>query len=436
MNPIAEELNEIIRGSNIHIYEMLSDVGKNLFFPRGILSQSAEAKEKAHRFNATIGMATEKGDTMHLPSVMAMLRGIAPKEALTYAPSFGIPPLRQAWKEALIQKNPSLKGKEISLPVVSQAITHGLSVISDMWVDPGDPIILPDKMWGNYNMIFAVRRGARIVNYVLFDGNGKFNINSFESCIKNEAQHGKKIIIILNFPNNPTGYTVTPEEGDRIVDILTDIAGSGTNVLAVTDDAYFGLFYEKDILTESIFARIAGRHPRLMAVKLDGATKENYVWGLRVGFITYGAALEGDSPKAYDALERKTAGAVRGSISNASHLSQQIVLKSLHSESFPAEKEDKYRIMLERAREVKKVLADPKYKGAFEAYPFNSGYFMCLRLKTVEAEPLRVHLLDKYGVGLISLGKSDLRVAFSCLEKEDVRELFDTVLRGVRDLEQ
>ena len=125
MNPIAEELNEIIRGSNIHIYEMLSDVGKNLFFPRGILSQSAEAKEKAHRFNATIGMATEKGDTMHLPSVMAMLRGIAPKEALTYAPSFGIPPLRQAWKEALIQKNPSLKGKEISLPVVSQAITHG-----------------------------------------------------------------------------------------------------------------------------------------------------------------------------------------------------------------------------------------------------------------------------------------------------------------------
>jgi len=60
---------------------------------------------------------------------------------------------------------------------------------------------------------------------------------------------------------------------------------------------------------------------------------------------------------------------------------------------------------------------------------------MCLRLKTVEAEPLRVHLLEKYGVGLISLGSTDLRVAFSCLEEEDTRELFDIVLKGVKDLE-
>ena len=104
MNPIAEELNEIIRAGNEQIYEMLSDVGKNLFFPKGILSQSAEAKEKAHKFNATIGMATEKGRTMHLPSVMAMLNAIRPKEALTYAPSFGIMPLRQTWQDEMFRK--------------------------------------------------------------------------------------------------------------------------------------------------------------------------------------------------------------------------------------------------------------------------------------------------------------------------------------------
>jgi dimeric dUTPase (all-alpha-NTP-PPase superfamily) len=54
----------------------------------------------------------------------------------------------------------------------------------------------------------------------------------------------------------------------------------------------------------------------------------------------------------------------------------------------------------------------------------------------VDAEPLRLHLLEKYGVGLISLGKTDLRVAFSCLEKEDVQELFDTVFQAIKDLEQ
>jgi len=434
MNPIAKELNDIIKGANIHAYEMLSEVGKNLFFPKGILSQSAEAKEKAHKFNATIGMATEKGRTMYMPSIMDSVKGLAPEEALTYAPSFGIMPLRRAWQEALFEKNPTLKGEEISLPVVTNAITHGLSVIGDMWVDPGDVIILPDKMWGNYNLIFSVRKGAQIVNYSLFDGKGGFNLEAFRTCVQSEASKRDKIIVILNFPNNPTGYTISSREAEEIVNILTQTAREGTNVVAATDDAYFGLFFEDNALKESLFVRLIGRDPRLLAIKLDGATKENYVWGLRVGFVTYGVSFKGDSKQAYDALERKTAGAVRGSISNASHLSQEIVLKSLQSGSYQAEKEEKYQIMEDRAREVKRVLADPKYNDAWAPYPFNSGYFMCLRLKTVEAEKLRVHLLDKYGVGLISLGDTDLRVAFSCLEKDDVRELFDTVLQGIKDL--
>jgi len=435
MDPIARELNEIIIQGNEHIYEMLSNVGKALFFPKGILSQGAEAKEKAHKFNATIGMATEKGRTMHLSSIMSMVTGLAPRQALTYAPSFGIAPLRQAWYEALLSKNPSLNGKKISLPIVTHAITHGLSVVSDMWVDPGDVIILPDKMWGNYNLIFSVRRGSRIARYSLFDSHGKFNFEAFKTCLQSEAKDRKKIIVLLNFPNNPTGYTVNSGEADRIVDFLTALAQKGTNVLAITDDAYFGLFYEEDAIKESIFARLVGRDPRLLAIKLDGATKENFVWGLRVGFITYGAFLKGDSKKPYDALEKKTAGAVRGSISNASHLSQEIVLKSMQSEDYRTEKNEKFLIMKERAQEVKRVLSDSKYVEAWEAYPFNSGYFMCLNLKTVDAEPLRVHLLEKYGVGLIALGKTDLRVAFSCLEKEDIKELFDTVLQGIKDLE-
>ena len=435
MNPIAQELNKIIKDSNIHVYEMLSEVGKSLFFPKGILSQSAEAKEKAHKFNATIGMATEKGKTMFLPSIMAMINGLEPQEALTYAPSFGIMPLRQAWQKGMKEKNHGLHGKEISLPVVSNAITHSLSVIGDMWVDPDDVIIVPDKFWGNYNLIFSVRRGAQIVNYPLFTEEGGFNLEAFENCIRAEAQTKKKIIVLLNFPNNPTGYTISPEEADRISEILVAQAQEGTNVLAVTDDAYFGLFYEENALKESIFGRLIDKDPRLFAIKLDGATKENFAWGLRVGFVTYGGIFSGDAKKPFDALERKTAGAVRGSISNVSHLSQEIVLKSLQSDAFPTEKLEKFNIMKDRALEVKRVLSDSRYNDAFEAYPFNSGYFMCLKLKTVEAEPLRLHLLDKYGVGLIALGKNNMRVAFSCLEKDDVQELFDIVYKAVKDLE-
>ena len=436
MNPLAEELNVIIKNHNIHIFDMLSQVGKELYFPKGILSQSAEAKEKAYRFNATIGMATEKGKTMHLPSVMAVINGLRPGEALTYAPSFGIMPLRNAWKKELIEKNPSLMGKDISLPVVTHAITHGLSVVADMWVDPGDTIILPDKMWGNYLMIFSVRRGASVVNYPFFDSQGQFNSAALESCLLAEAQKTAKLIVILNFPNNPTGYSVTPDEGNRIADILTKVARNGTNVLAVTDDAYFGLFYEDDILKESIFTLLLDRDPRLMAIKLDGATKENYVWGLRIGFVTYGAHLKDNHQIVYDALERKTAGDIRGSISNASHLGQSVMLKSLQADTYHAEKEEKFRIMKARALEVKRVLSDPKYAEAWDVYSFNSGYFMCLKLKDVKAETLRLHLLDKYGVGLIALGDYDLRIAFSCIEEEDIQALFETIFKAVQDIKR
>jgi len=434
MNPLAKELNDILIKGNPHTYEMLSEIGKNLYFPKGILTQSAEAKEKAKKFNATIGMASEKGEVMHFSSVMSMVPGLTPDEAISYAPSYGIMPLRRAWKESIIEKNPSLLKKEISIPVVTNAITHGLAVVSEMWVDPGDVIIMPDMIWGNYRMIFEVRRSAKIVQHPLFDADWKFNLKGFEECITKEAEKRDKIIVLLNFPNNPTGYSITKEEGEKIADILTKVARSGKNVIAVTDDAYFGLFYEDDVMKESLFSLLADRDPRLMAIKLDGATKEIYVWGLRVGCITYGTVINGPSRPFYEALEKKTAGDVRGTISNASHLSQTIILKALQSDSFPKERDEKFAIMKQRAQELKSVLKDPKYGKVFDMYPFNSGYFMCIKLKTVDAETLRVHLLENYGVGLISLGKTDLRIAFSCIEKEDIRELFDLIYQGIQDL--
>ncbi len=434
MNPLASQLNEIVEKENPHVFAMLSEVGRQLFFPKGILSQSAEAKQKAHKLNATIGIAKEGGGAMVLPSVMDSVCGLTAEESLTYAPSFGIPQLRAAWRDSLFQKNPSLAGKSVSMPVVTNGITHAISIFADVWVDPGDVIVLPDMMWGNYNMILGVRRKAVVRQFNLFTEVGGFDVDALEQRVRAEAETHDKVIVLLNFPQNPTGYTVTEDEADRIVAVLTAVAESGTNVIAVCDDAYFGLVYEEGILKESIFSRLLDKHPRLLGVKLDGATKEMYVWGLRVGFITYGCPVSGEPAGFYEALERKTAGGIRGNISNCSHLSQSIVLKAISDLAYPVQREQKYELLKNRAHKVKAVLADPKYSAAWDVYPFNSGYFMCIRLKTVNAETLRVHLLDRYGVGLIALGDHDLRVAFSCLEESDVQELFDIVFQGVQDL--
>lgn len=431
MNPLALQLNAAIERENPHVYAMLSTLGKAIYFPKeGILSQSAEARTKAKTYNATIGIALEKGQPMHLQVIQDSLSAYTPKDLYDYAPPAGKPELRTAWRSKMIEETPSLSGKSFGNPIATNALTHGLSIVSDLFVDAGDAVVLPDKNWENYELTFGIRRGARIIYYPLYNEAGRFNAAALRDALLAQKTQGKAIVI-LNFPNNPTGYTPGTEEGREIVAALHEAAEAGINLVVVTDDAYYGLFFE-DSMRESLFGQLADLHPRLLAVKVDGATKEEYVWGFRVGFITY--ADKSDALLA--ALEQKTMGIIRATISSGPHPSQTFVLHALNAPDFAKQKKEKYEIMKGRANRVKNLLDSGKFDNVWEYYPFNSGYFLCLKLKTVDAESLRVHLLDRYGVGTIALGTTDLRVAFSCIEEENVNDLFNLIYQGVKDLEK
>lgn len=78
MNPLAQSLNEQLQQSNATAFAMLSDLGQNMFYPKGILSQSAEAKSTT--YNATIGMATNKDGKMFASSLDAMFNDLTPDE--------------------------------------------------------------------------------------------------------------------------------------------------------------------------------------------------------------------------------------------------------------------------------------------------------------------------------------------------------------------
>ncbi|MFD2371558.1 aminotransferase class I/II-fold pyridoxal phosphate-dependent enzyme [Brevibacillus sp. GCM10020057] len=431
MHALAAQLNETIQRENPHVYEMLSHLAKLIYFPKeGILSQSAEAKAKAKKYNATIGIALENGQPMHLKVIQDHLSSFQPKDIYEYAPPAGKPELRAAWRKKMIEEQPALANHSFSNPIVTNALTHGLSIVADLFADSGDSVIIPDKNWENYELTFGIRRGAEIVHYPLYNDEMKFNAAGLRDAILAQKEKGKAIVV-LNFPNNPTGYTPGPEEGKEIVAALKAGAEAGINIVAVTDDAYFGLFFE-DSLQESLFASLCDLHPRVLPVKVDGATKEEYVWGFRVGFVTYASP----SADLLNALEQKTLGIIRATISSGAHPSQTFVLHALTSPEFQAQKQEKFNIMKGRANRVKQLLDSGKFDDAWSYYPFNSGYFMCLKLKTVDAETLRNHLLDQYGVGTIALGETDLRIAFSCIEEESIDELFTLIYNGVKDLEK
>ncbi|NLD98261.1 MAG: aminotransferase class I/II-fold pyridoxal phosphate-dependent enzyme [Fibrobacter sp.] len=425
----AQELNETIRSTNPHVYDLLSDRGKAIFFPkRGILSQTEQAKGK--KINATIGTALEdNGSPMVLDSLSNLLN-LKNKEAFSYAPSYGRPDIRKAWKEHLFQKNRSLAGKEISLPVVSCALTHGLSMAGYLFVNENDTIISPDLYWENYDLVFGSAYGAKIDTFPLFVNNSSFNIEGLRNKLAGSPV-GRKIVI-LNFPNNPTGYTVTENEALQIKDVLVDAANAGNNIVVFIDDAYFGLVYKEGILKESMFSFLADAHERILAVKFDGPTKEDYVWGFRVGFITFATAL--NSPAFYTALEAKCAGAIRGNISNATNIGQSLLITAYNNESYTSEKVAKSEMLRRRFLKIIEIFDSHKeYADYFYPLPFNSGYFMCVKLVKGDTDTVRRELLDKYNTGVIALGPV-IRIAFSATPFDLLEELFENLYKASKSI--
>ena len=433
MNPLAKSLNEVIEANNPHILEMLSNVGKEMFMPKGILSQSAEAKVKATKFNATIGISTAKGEPMYLMSMYKRFQGILPKHIFTYAPAAGLPELRELWTAKIKAENPSLHNIQMSNPVVCNALTNGLATAGELFLNKGDFVVLPDKFWGNYRLMFSTLIGAEIATYETFNENNGYNVEGLLKTVKECGMKNKKVFVLLNFPNNPTGYTLTKDEAVKLTDGLVEIAESGINIVAVSDDAYFGLFFD-DVFKESLFCMLAGRSKRLLAVKVDGITKESFAWGFRVGFITFGETIKGDNSELFKALETKATGYLRSTISSAPHPSQSITVDVLKESTFITERSKLNAIIEERCKKVKAIFDKGLYADEFTPYPFNSGYFMCIKLKNIDAETLRVALLDKYGVGVISTNQTDIRIAFSSVDVENIEELYSIIYQCCKSL--
>jgi aspartate/methionine/tyrosine aminotransferase len=428
MNPLAEALNKDLQEGAPQILSSLSARGKVIYFPfRGILGQTAEAK--GAKINATIGTAFEDDGSALALECMEKMVSLS-SDSFLYAPSFGLPKLREEWGTLLSIKNPGLKGKTFSLPVVTAALTHGLSIAGYLFLDEGDEVILPDLFWDNYELLFCEGYGARLAFYNMFV-NGGFDVEAFSRAL-NAGKTGKKVVL-LNFPNNPTGYTPTEGEAKALTEAIRKAAEAGNRIVVVLDDAYFGLVYEEGIARESLFGSLIDLHPNVLGVKLDAATKEDYVWGFRVGFITFG--FKGAGAAQLKALENKAAGAVRGTISNAPCLSQSMLLKAYTAPEYAEQKKQKYEILAGRVRKIRALLkARTEYAKSFDVLPFNSGYFMCVKPIGVDLETLRKELLANYSTGVIVLA-GVVRLAFSAVPTDFIENLFDNLHAAIQKLQ-
>ena len=247
--------------------------------------------------------------------------------------------------------------------------------------------------------------------------------------------------MLLNFPNNPTGYMPTPAEGEAIVDALARAGASAArSSWSSLDDAYFGLFYHLGAPLDDGVALRAAREPPSEPARGEARRRDQGALrlgpALRLHHLRPRRRAETAPRRCARCSTRRRAARSAARISNSPQLSQTLVEKALATPSIARRAQGEAPRCCARApRRSTRSRTRPRFRESWDVYPFNSGYFMCVKVKGVDAEKLRVHLLDavRHRPDL-RRARRDIRVAFSCLELDQIEPLFEALHKAIQEL--
>lgn len=430
----VDQINQVLEREAPALYQLLSPLGREAYFPPDIPFQAKEAA--GTDFNGTIGVFTDgAANAMPLPSMAEVLdfEGEAQNKAFLYSPVLGIPAVRDAWQgwQRTGQTDLEPDASQITTrPVVLGGLTHGLSMVADLFGGPGRHMVVGKPFWGNYRQVFRLRTGVDLHEVEVYRER-RYAPSALVDALK-QLPAGEPALVIVNFPSNPGGYSPTVDERRELRDGLVEVAAERP-LLVLCDDAYGGLVFADGVPNRSFFWDIVGAHENLVPVKVDGATKEFAFFGGRVAFLTFGLSLSAD---ATHAIENKLQCLSRATVGSPSATAQMILLRGLESGSTFDEVDAVRRIAQQRYEAVQPALAklDPDL---LRPLPFNSGFFVLMELPEslgLDPHAVRKHLIAEHSTGIVAIRPNYLRVALCSVSAESLPEMFERIEAGVREL--
>ncbi|AET69114.1 aspartate/tyrosine/aromatic aminotransferase [Desulfosporosinus orientis DSM 765] len=165
-------------------------------------------------------------------------------------------------------------------PLGEILITSGASEAVDLVMravlEPGDVVLVPDPSYVSYAPC-AILSGAK-VNYVPTYAREDFRMR-VEDLKKVYTPEAK--LLVLSYPNNPTGAIMTREDLLPIADFVAE-----HDLLVLADDIYSDLTYDH---THVSFASLPGMRDRTLFV--SGFSKSYAMTGWRIGYVAGHADL-------------------------------------------------------------------------------------------------------------------------------------------------
>lgn len=206
-----------------------------------------------------------------------------------YTHNLGIPSLRAAISSYLSRLHGPIGVERVA---VTSSGVSALMLLSQMIINAGDRVVAVTPLWPN---LFEIPKilGAQVVQVPLqFGGNPDSPLWELDVHQLLDALTPGTRAVLINSPNNPTGWVITREQQQTI---LAHCRQHGIWILA--DDVYERLVYDTtaDLACAPSFLDIANADDRI--VSANSFSKSWLMTGWRLGWVVAPAAMMADLGK-------------------------------------------------------------------------------------------------------------------------------------------
>ena len=225
----------------------------------------------------------------------------------------------------------------------------------------------------------------------------------------------ESLVIILNTPaHNPTGYSLTLEDWDKVTEILTEAAAGGKAIALVVDAAYIDFAGDEEECRKFL-PKLEEMPENVLPVIAYSLSKTFTLYGTRCGAAICMAKTAAIAEEFRKVCEFSS----RGSWSNSAKVAQVILAKIYEDpellEAVSSEREYYRNMLLARGRAFEEEAA----KAGLEIVPFDAGFFASIPCGDPDAVSAE---LEKQGLFTIPLAKG-IRVSVASVSEEKCRKI-------------
>ena len=191
------------------------------------------------------------------------------RKQVVYGPNLGIAPLRQAIADKL-KANHGVEYDAANQVIVTVGGSEAIDLAIRGMIDPGDEVLVVEPCFVCYAPLVELVGGVAVPVPTRLENNFKLTVEDLKDKVTERTK-----LLILPFPNNPTGAIMTREDLEPIAEFLR-----GTDIMVLSDEIYSELTYGRKHCSIIELPDMAER-----TIYVNGFSKAYAMTGWRLGYV-------------------------------------------------------------------------------------------------------------------------------------------------------